>query len=87
MSVTMKVPALFWHDHKGRGFGATALMVKDGKGLVEVNLDEPAWNDLYSDASFYAASDSHWFTGDYRGIVASAKTTIRRMDALVEIAS
>lgn len=84
MSLTMKVPANFWHDHRSRGFGSTALMVQDGTGQVTINLDEQAWNELYSDASFFAGSESHWFKIDRRAIVASAKTTIRSMDALVE---
>lgn len=80
MSTTLNVPAKFWHDHKDRGNSGSAQVVGYGKSLVTVILDDEAWRDLYSDADYYAGQDSGVWAGDYRGLIASAKATLRRMN-------
>lgn len=83
LPITIKVPGKFWYDHKDRGCSETAEVVKYGKTLVTVTLDEEAWRDLYSDAEYYAEQDSDVWAGDYRGLISSAKATLRRMTAVI----
>lgn len=78
-AITMKVPARFWYDHKERGCSETAEVLHYGKQLVTVVLDEEAWKDLYSDAEYYATQETSVWAADYRGLIASAKATVRRM--------
>ena len=77
--ITIQVAPRFWYDHKDRGCSPTAEVIKYTDKNVTVLLDETAWADLYSDAEYYGGSDSNWFAGDYRGIVASARATLARM--------
>lgn len=83
MSVTLQIPAKFWDDHHiGRGCSETAIVIKENKQLVTVELDDEAWGDLYSDASYYAEQDGSVWASDFRGLISSAKATLRRMNAV-----
>jgi hypothetical protein len=80
--ITISVAPRFWYDHKDRGCSPTAEVIKYTEKNVTVLLDEQAWSDLYSDAEYYGGSDGNWFGGDYRGLVASARSTLRKMQSV-----
>lgn len=79
--IQVVIPTLFWRDHFDRAENDTAEVVKAGERLTTVILDEAAWANLYSDADYYASQDNDVWAGDYRGLINSARTTLKRMTA------
>jgi hypothetical protein len=75
------VPSLFYWDHRGRECGATGVVIKRGKYITTVELDDAAFADLFSDADCYAAFVG---TEDYQEnarVVDSAVRTLTRLKA------
>lgn len=81
MKRTIKIPPRFYQDHKARDCGQSGVVVKRTKTYVIVELDQEAWDDLYSDADYYGADNSDgWFDDSgMRGIISSARATLRVM--------
>jgi len=46
------LPLKFWSDHKNRGCSESAVEIKRNKVYVTVELDDEAWQDIYSDAGY-----------------------------------
>lgn len=81
--ITIEIPTTFWRDHGGeRGCSPTAEIIKQNDRLTTVILDAEAWDDLYSDADYYATQDYKVWSSDYRGTIASARATLKRMKAV-----
>lgn len=81
--LVVDVPRRFYDDHRDRDCGTTGEIVKTLSTTYRVSLDWEAFNDLRSDADYYAEV----FTTDpqpwLRGLAISAKATLRRLDAAV----
>ena len=76
------VPTLFYDDHIARDCGKTGRVVKRGKKLTLVALDRDAYDDLLTDADYYA--DIKRYPDEYRDlrpIVDSAIRTLHRLKA------
>lgn len=82
--VTIQLPATFWDDHRERDCSETAVELKRSARLVTVELDAESWADIYSDAKHYGTSNPSHFDGDYRGLIQSAKATLRRLEKKLE---
>jgi hypothetical protein len=78
------LPLKFWSDHKSRGCSESAVEIKRNKVYVTVELDEAAWQDIYSDAEFYAAftSTEPEYEADIIALIPSAKATLRRLEEI-----
>jgi hypothetical protein len=77
------LPLKFWQDHRNRGCSESAIELSKNKRFVTVQLDKESWDDIYSDAEFYATYfDSYKRTEDEQDMVdleGSAKATLRRL--------
>lgn len=79
-----KVPTLFLKDHLNRCddcYENSIQVIKEGKLLTTVKLDESTYQDLFSDADVYA---NMLGSQDYEGnesIVKSAINTLKRLVA------
>jgi hypothetical protein len=81
MTYTIKIPKRFYDDHIFRECGQSGKVLKKYASHYLVELDQEAWDDLYSDADYYGTDtiDSDLWE-NYRGIVLSARATIKAMD-------
>lgn len=86
MKRTIRIPPRFYQDHRSRECGQSGVIVKRTKTYYIVELDQEAWDDLYSDADYYGADNSDgWFDGDgMRGIISSARATLKVMKQHIE---
>lgn len=78
------LPLKFWTDHRNRGCSESAIELKRNKVYVTVQLDDEAWDDIYSDADFYATyfEGGNRRTEDEQSMVdleSSAKATLKRL--------
>ena len=75
----IQIPTMFWTDHQFRcgGYGK-AKVIKSGAKLTTVRLDQEAWENLYGDAAYYSTQS---FAFDLRGLISSARATLRRMES------
>ncbi len=81
--ITIQIPTLFWNDHYERcGEEGVAEIIKRGDRLTTVRLDDEAWDNLLGDADYYGTQDFSVWGSDLRGLVASARATLRRMKAV-----
>jgi hypothetical protein len=82
---TITIGRKFYDDHRLRDCGETGIVLRATKTTVTVQLDEEAWDDLYSDAKFYAwmYRDGEW-AGDpeLQGIGRAAERTLAKMRAV-----
>lgn len=81
-AIKVKVPTLFWNDHKYRSEHIVGIVLKSGKLLTEVELTKEQFDDLLTDADYYASFKG---TDDYYEnaiIVNSAITTLKRLKAV-----
>ncbi len=81
MNVVVTLPLKFWSDHRNRGCSESAVELKRNKVYVTVQLDDEAWQDIYSDAEYYATykSEDPEAEADIVALVESAKSTFRRL--------
>jgi len=86
MKRTIKIPPRFYQDHRTRDCGQSGRVIKWAKTYVLVELDQEAWDDLYSDADYYGADNSDgWFDSPgMKGIITSARATLRVMKQHLE---
>lgn len=80
---TIKLPAMFYEDHEGRELPSGDVL-KRGKRLVTVQCDDETLDEIESDAKHYASmtageSSNCDMDESYRGLVGSAKTTVKRI--------
>jgi hypothetical protein len=84
MTLAIQVPSKFWHDHYDRcGNEGTAEVLHSGQRMTLVILDQAAWDNLYGDADYYATQDFGVWGHDMRGLIDSARATLRRMKAFM----
>jgi hypothetical protein len=80
-TVVVKLPPRFYEDHVSRDLPA-GRVVRSTQRHVYVELDRAAHDELESDARFYAEMGSEGaFEPGLSGIVASARATLRALDA------
>lgn len=75
------LPLKFWKDHTNRGCSQTAVELKRNKVYVTVQFDEESWNDICSDAEYYATftSTDPEAESDMIAMIPSAKATLKRL--------
>lgn len=71
------VPARFWDDHASSADNAGTILRRTLK-TVTVELDDRQLEDLRSDAEVYATG-AHDFWDEYRGLVLSARATLKAL--------
>ena len=80
MTYRIKIPKRFYDDHRYRECGQTGKIVKEYAAHYLVELDQEAWDDLYSDADYYGMDNPDedlW--QNYRGVILSARATLKAM--------
>lgn len=85
MKRTIEIPRRFYDDHRFRECGQSGVIVKRTSTHYIVELDQEAWDDLYSDADYYGMDNPDedlWM--NYRGVVLSARTTLKVMKQHLE---
>lgn len=81
--VTVKIPKAFVNDHDSRGLierGLSAAVVKATKAGYTLDLTPEEFSELLSDAKYYAEGGCEMFGWEYRGLVASARATVKAME-------
>ena len=81
MSYIIKIPQRFYDDHRYRECGQSGKILKKYASHYLVELDQEAWDDLYSDADYYGMDNPDedlW--QNYRGVVLSARATLKVMN-------
>jgi hypothetical protein len=78
MQKLVKLPGKFFDDHRERAL-PTPAVVRETDRSVWVNCADPALAELLDDARYY----SHAYGPDLcsRGLIASAKATVRAIEA------
>lgn len=80
MTRTIRLPRRFYDDHVLRDLPAGEV-VKETTTTVTVALDPTAEHDLLEDARFYVDMGTRELGRDMLGLVASARATIKRLEA------
>jgi hypothetical protein len=81
MSVTtIVIPKAFYGDYVGRA-NEGGVIVKETKTQLTVEITEPAFDDLRSDARHYAQSGVGVYGIDFIGVIRSAQATWKRLNA------
>ena len=70
---TIKLPKIFWDDHKSRDLPAGEEISRN-KVRVTVSVTRAEFVEIWSDAEFYAKVDGFW-EPDWR-LIGSAKSTM-----------
>jgi hypothetical protein len=79
----IQIPTMFWNDHQGRcGEYGKAKVIKSGVKLTTVRLDQEAWDNLLGDADYYSTQSFDVWNQDLRGLIMSARATLRRMKSI-----
>lgn len=78
------IPARFWDDHASSNENpGRVLKYTSGGRYVTVELDDEQLANLRSDADLYATGkDDFW--AEYRGLVLSARATLKALDKQME---
>lgn len=79
----IKIPALFYMDHRARECGATGKLVSSTKNYVIVELDSIALEDLVSDADYYGSLSREDFR-ENKGVCLSARATLKAINNQLE---
>jgi hypothetical protein len=77
----VEVPARFYADHLARECGKTGKILKSKNNSFIVDLDAVSLQDLISDADYYANIDDECLWNENRGLVLSARATLKRLKA------
>ena len=72
---TLSLPAYFFDDHDERELPTPRVLHRTAR-TVTVAANDPNLAELLNDAGHYADPDMHW-ASEYRGLVASARATVR----------
>lgn len=80
--VIVTVPALFYADHRNRECGSSGVVIKSNKKTVTVILDLSAWQDLHSDAEYYASfkGTEDYYEDNNKSLCESAIRTLARLN-------
>ena len=72
---------MFYSDHRARECGQSGIIIKETKTRTTVLLDALAWEDLYSDADYYAdlLDGNDYLDADYLPIARSALRVLKVM--------
>jgi len=85
MKRVIKIPQRFYQDHLYRECGQSGVIVQETKTHYVVELDQEAWDDLYSDADYYGMDNpDEELWANYRGVVLSARATLKVMKDYLE---
>lgn len=79
-TVTVDVPARFYDDHKAREL-PSGEVVKVLASKYRVRLDPDEYSELLSDAEHYAGDAMMDWWEDGRGVILSARATVRALKA------
>ena len=77
--VTVAVTTLFYEDHVARDCGQTGKVLRSGKRLTTVLLDEESYKDLLSDADYYRTLEGGY--PEEAALSRSAEATYQRLIA------
>lgn len=77
---TITIPLKFWRDHLNRGCSQSAVEVSRNKMYAVVDFDAESFEDILSDAKFYAEYDAEEGEEDMKAMKASAKATLKRLE-------
>jgi len=77
-TITVDLPPKFYDDHTDRDL-AGGIEIRRTKTYVRVVLTYDEWAEIYSDASYY--SEARFFDSGYAGLCASARATLRKLQA------
>jgi hypothetical protein len=83
-SIEVTIPSVFYWDHVDRDLPAGEIIKSYANGRLFVRLDEDEFNELLSDAEYYAEGGGG-LTSEYRGLMASARATVKALKALEEV--
>lgn len=84
---TIKVPALFWNDHAYRECESQfapdrqTIEIKENSRYIWLSMTPEAIDELYSDADYYATSFIGEDAEGIRGIISSARATVKALAA------
>lgn len=86
---TYRLPKGFYYDHRySRECGQTGVVVKETSRYYDVSLDDAAYDDLRTDCEYHlemngmgAYSESNGGMGGMGGMIASARATLKRLQA------
>lgn len=77
-----RLPPRFYEDHRARDCGLTGQVIRERKSYVLVSLDQESYDDLRSDCEYHIAmAGMGAYDAYYIGLIASARATLRRLDA------
>ena len=79
MTFLVWVPVKFWDDHVSRDLDFISTIIKTSGNRYQVLMTIDAINELASDADYYASFDGQ-DARDNKGVVASAKATLRALE-------
>jgi len=76
---TVKIPAIFYHDHMDRLGDELGLWeeIRKTKTWVEVRMDHQSYLGILGDAEFYADRKNH--DCDWAALINSAKRTVKAL--------
>jgi len=80
--IKIKVPTLFYKDHQYRTPHSAGTVIKVGKLISEVEFTQEQFDDLLSDADYYASFKGSEDYEENKNIVDSAITTLKRLKAV-----
>lgn len=79
MTTTLDLPPRFYDDHVARDLPG-GVVVKRTTRLVRVELNRAGYDELLADARHYAGDAmAEYATDGGLGLIASARTTVRRL--------
>lgn len=82
MGKTVKVPARFFDDHCDRDLGEGCNEIsRNSKGVI-VEFTDAALAELLNDAKYYATGFSGEDAVEIRGLIASARATVKAIQAV-----
>lgn len=79
-TIVIDLPFKFWEDHKDRDL-ISGNCEKVKGNVVSVRLDKDAYNEILSDAKYYASFIGEDFSWN-RGLCLSAKATVKKLKAV-----
>lgn len=77
-TVTVKVPPAFYYDHVTRDL-PSGRIVKEAKRYYIIELNQAEYDELLSDATYYAYYISNAGFDNVVGLIASAKATVKAL--------
>ena len=79
MSRTITLPLKFWQDHTNRGCSQSAIEIKRNNKFAVIEFDKESFDDILSDAQFYATYKAENGEEGIKEFQASARATLKRL--------